>query len=131
MNASRGFVSCIAAAGAIAACSLPASAGDLNLEVAGQGPGELTLRWSGAEPNRQMAILYGEDLGLSRSIRVCEGTWIGMSGVRLVRVVSTRSAGSGSVTGSASPDACGGYLQLMVLNNTYVCQTSNVVQISN
>lgn len=106
-----------------------ALAGDVTLDVSGACPGAITLTWNGAEPNRQMAILYGERLGLSRSIRVCEGTWIGMSGVLLVRVVSTRSTGSGAVSGAVSQNACGGYLQLMVLNNTYVCQTSNVVQI--
>lgn len=111
-----------------------ASAGDLTLEVSGDCPGQLTLRWSGAEPNRQMAIFFAQSLGPFRipAIGRCEGTWldirVGANG-RLVRVIRTGSNGAGSVSGYAAPESCGGYLQLMVLNDSYVCQTSNVVQI--
>lgn len=133
MRGLRGILSAGAAIMALTIAMPLASAGDLTLEVSGDCPGRLALRWSGAEPNRPLAIIFGRVLGAYRVAGYpCSGTELGLGepGLRLVIVVSTRSTGSGSVSGQSQSEHCGGYLQLMVANSTGTpCQTSNVVQV--
>lgn len=121
-------------AGIIAALSVfvPAtvsSAGDLTLEVAGQCPGAITVHWNGAEPNRLLAIIFGQRQGaMIIPSGPCGGTQLGIAGgVRLITVIATRSNGQGSVSGQANEVDCGGYLQLLVKSSP--CVPSNVVQI--
>lgn len=124
----------VVCAGAVAALSIfvpasPSSAGDLTLEVTGQCPGAITVRWNGAEPNRPLAIIYGQRQGATIiPSGPCGGTQLGIAGgVRLITVIGTRSNGQGSVSGQASEVDCGGYLQLLVKSSP--CVPSNVVQI--
>lgn len=133
MRGLRPLLATAVAGAVIFALPAIASAGDLTLEVSGDCPGQLTLRWSGAEPNRPMAIIFALALGSYRvSNYPCSGTQLGLgeSGLRLITVVGSRRSGSGSVSGQAQSDHCGGYLQLMVANGSGTpCRTSNVVQI--
>lgn len=133
MRGLRGILSAGAAIMALTVALPLASAGDLTLEVSGDCPGQLTLRWSGAEPSRPLAIIFGRALGAYRVPNYpCSGTQLGLgaSGLRLVIVVGSRSTGSGRVSGQSQSEHCGGYLQLMVANSTGTpCQTSNVVQV--
>ncbi len=98
------------------------------LSVGGQCPGTVSVRWSGATPSRQQAIVFAATTG---SFRIpsgpCQGTQLGLGsqGLRLVNTVGTGN-GSGQVNGSAGTGACGGRLQLVELPS---CNTSNVGQI--
>lgn len=127
------FATAVAAAVVFAFPAL-ASAGDLTLEVSGDCPGQLTLRWSGAEPNRPMGIIFAERLGSYVLPGACQGTQLGINPAfgrgRLLIVISTRPTGSGSVMGTASGLDCGGYLQSVVKSgNGLPCVTSNVAQV--
>ncbi|MCL4198611.1 MAG: hypothetical protein KJZ69_14080 [Phycisphaerales bacterium] len=134
MRRSNRFVVSAAITAMLAAPSL-AGAGDLTLEVSGDCPGRLTLRWSGAEPNRPMGIIFAERLGaFVLPAGYCQGTQLGINPAygrgRLLVVISTRPAGSGSVVGTGSTLDCGGYLQSVVKSgNGLPCVTSNVAQV--
>ncbi|MCC6909386.1 MAG: hypothetical protein IT430_15710 [Phycisphaerales bacterium] len=107
----------------------PCSSGPA-LTLTGQCPGSIAIAWSGATPNRQMGIVYARSTGaFVVPGGPCAGTVLGLgaSQIQLVRTVSTGS-GSGSVNGNAGPAACGGYLQLIVVNGN-PCSTSNVAAI--
>ena len=99
-------------------------AGGYQLRVSGTCPGPVTVDWSGATPNVQQGIVFGQNQG-STTIPggVCAGTQLGLQGgVRLVRTLGTGS-GSGTVTGNAGTSACGHFLQLVEAPS---CNTSNV-----
>lgn len=103
------------------------ASGRYSLSLSGQCPGTVTLRWSGATPNRQQGIVFGNSQG-STTIPggVCQGTVLGIQGqVRLINVIGTGS-GSGSTSGPAGTSACRRYLQLVEAPS---CNTSNVAQI--
>lgn len=98
-------------------------AGGYRCSVSGTCPGQITVAWSGAEPNAQQAIVFGQSEG-STIIPggVCQGTMLGIQGnVRLVNTVPTGN-GSGQVSGNAGTAACGGYIQLVTVPG---CATSN------
>lgn len=101
----------------------------LTLSLRGTCPGTITVGWSNATPSRQMGIVFASNTG-SYTIPggPCAGTTLGLGtqNLRLVNTVSTGS-GSGSVNGQAGTGACGGYLQLVVVESP--CTTSNVAQI--
>jgi len=102
-------------------------ASGLTLALGGHCPGIINIGWSGATPNRQMGIVYARNLG---SFRVpggpCAGTPLGLgtSQLQLVNTIGT-GGGSGNVNGNAGTAACGGYLQLVVIDGN-PCTTSNV-----
>lgn len=133
----RGLKGILSAGAAIMALTIAmplASAGDLTLEVSGDCPGQLTLRWSGAEPNRPMGIIFAERLGTYVLPGYCQGTQLGINPAygrgRLLIVISTRPTGSGNVVGTASGLDCGGYLQSVVKSgNGLPCVTSNVARV--
>ncbi|MCC6909387.1 MAG: hypothetical protein IT430_15715 [Phycisphaerales bacterium] len=100
------------------------------LQLSGQCPGVLNAAWSGATPNRQMGIVYARNTGaFVVPGGPCAGTALGLgtSQIQLVRTVSTGS-GSGSVNGNVGPAACGGYLQLVVVDGT-PCTVSNTAHL--
>lgn len=135
MRGLRALLATAVAAAVVFAFPALASAGDLTLEVSGDCPGQLTLRWSGAEPRRPMAICFSPNLGSFRMPNggPCAGTLLGLSGTRLriVSILRSGSDGSGLVSGESSKDVCGGYLQLVVHGSVGLpCQTSNVVQVT-
>ncbi len=104
--------------------------GGPSLQLGGQCPGILNIAWSGATSNRQMGIVYARNTGaFVVPGGPCAGTALGLgtNQIQLVRTVSTGS-GSGSVNGNAGPAACGGYLQLVVVDAT-PCTVSNTARL--
>lgn len=102
--------------------------GGVVLSLRGRCPGTITVAWSGATPSRQMGIVFASNTGnLVVPSGPCQGTQLGLgaSNIRLVNTVGTGS-GSGQVNGQAGTGACGGYLQLVVVESP--CSTSNVAQ---
>ncbi len=103
--------------------------GGYSLTVGGNCPGTVNVRWAGAQPNKQQAIVFAANTG---SYVVpsgpCQGTQLGL-GTRNLRVVNTVGTGNGAgqVNGNASSGACGGYLQLVTIASP--CETSNVDQL--
>jgi len=130
---SRWCLSSVVAAATMAALAPLARAGDVTLEVSAECPGRLTLRWSGAEPSRPMAIFFARESGEYRIPGTyCSRMYLGPSesGLRFVRIVRSGSGGSGSVAGQAGGGECVGYVQLLVVGSqSPSCETSNVVQI--
>ncbi|MCC6910259.1 MAG: hypothetical protein IT430_20185 [Phycisphaerales bacterium] len=101
--------------------------GRYNLNVSGQCPGTVTVRWSGATPSQQQGLVFGADQG-STIIPTgpCQGTMLGVQGqVRLVNTFGTGN-GAGTISGLAGTSACGHFLQLVESGS---CNTSNVRQI--
>ncbi len=100
------------------------------LQLAGQCPGVVAISWRNATPQRQMGIVFARITG---SFRVpggpCAGTALGLGAtqLQLVNVISTGN-GSGTVNGNAGAGACGGFLQLVVVDGS-PCTTSNVAQV--
>lgn len=100
----------------------------LTLTLGGRCPGTINVGWSGATPNKTMGIVFASNDGnLVIPGGPCGGTRLGLSGanIRLVNTVSTGN-GSGSVNGQAGSGACGGKIQLVVVDGN-PCTTSNVV----
>ncbi len=102
----------------------------VSLRVTGTCPGQITLSWNGATANRQMGIVFSRSTG-SYVIPggPCAGTQLGLgtNQLQLARTIGTGSNGSGQVNGNIGTGACGGYLQLVVVDSP--CDTSNVVQL--
>lgn len=105
---------------------------DPALEVASTCPdgGPIIVSWQHASPQKQVALIFS--LGTGRfSIPQgfpCEGTRLGLA-PNQIQVAWQGSAGVDgcrTINGSAGPNACGGYLQLLDLT---ACETSNVVRI--
>lgn len=108
-----------------------ANANDLTISVGGECPGTVDFAWQGATPNRTAGLCYSRETG--RYVLPgppCSGTTLGLgpSGIRLVRAFRTGSGGEGQYLARAAAQACGGYLQLLVIDEPE-CQTSNVAQI--
>ncbi len=104
--------------------------GSFRLRVSGACPGSISLDWSNATPSSTMGIVFALNTG---SFTVgggpCAGTMLGLgtTQLQLVRTLSTGS-GMGTVSGNVGTSACGGYLQLVVVDAS-PCTTSNVGQI--
>lgn len=97
--------------------------------IGGNCPGTLRVTWSGAPANTQQGIVFARTTGnFVIPNGPCQGTQLGLSSnqLRLVNTIGTGN-GSGSVNGSSSSGACGGFLQLVALGNP--CTTSDVAQI--
>lgn len=100
------------------------------LQLSGDCPGRITVQWSNTAPNSNMGILFARNTG---SFVVpggpCAGTQLGLGSnqLQLVNTVNTGN-GSGSVGGNAGTGACGGYIQLAIVDGN-PCSTSNVVQL--
>lgn len=104
--------------------------GSLRLRITGPCPGTLTLTWSDATPGRPMGIVFASNQGaFVVNGGPCAGTPLGLGtqNLRLVNTINT-GPGSGSVNGVAGTSACGGFLQLVVVDGS-PCTTSNVAQI--
>lgn len=98
------------------------------LRISGRCPGALTARWSGAEPNRPLALILGAQRGdfVIPPGAPCAGTLLGVAGqVRLVDPpgVFSSGAGSGAITGVAGTSVCGRFLQFIEGGS---CAASNV-----
>lgn len=94
------------------------------------GGGPITVRWSQATPNAQVALLFARTIG-SFAIpggNPCAGTRLGL-GSRQIRLAwhgPSDANGAGTLNANAPGTACGGYLQLL---DVPTCITSSVVQI--
>lgn len=103
--------------------------GGYTLTITGTCPGQVTISWSGATPNAQQALLFATSQGnfVIPTGRPCAGTQLGLSAnqLRVVTPPGTFSTGngSGSISGNAGAQACGGFLQLIQGGS---CTTSNV-----
>lgn len=109
---------------------IPAKPSGPVLRLSGRCPGTITVAWSNATPGRPMGIVFAGNTG-SFTINggPCGGTTLGLGtqNLQLVNTINT-GPGSGQVNGSAGPGACGGFVQLVVLDGS-PCATSNVAQI--
>ena len=102
------------------------------LTLEGACPGPLAIQWSGATPDHPAAIAFSRREGqFTLPAGPCQGTVLGLSnghGFRAVRVFRTGPDGRGQLTGRGHLAACGGYLQMIVMDGN-PCAISNVVQI--
>ncbi len=102
----------------------------LDLIINGECPGNIFVSWSGAAPNTDMGVLFAYNEG-SYTIPggPCSGTELGLGrgGLRLVTVLDSGN-GSGRAEGRVVACACGGFLQLIVVDGN-PCSTSNVAQV--
>lgn len=103
------------------------ASGAYRLNVSGQCPGTVEVRWSGATPGVQQGLVFGANQGQTTIPGgACQGTVLGLQGqVRLVNTFGTGN-GSGAVSGRVGTGACGGFLQLVEAGS---CNTSNVARI--
>ncbi len=111
----------------LAGCSF-GNAGGYFCSISGTCPGTVTLRWSGAQPNRQQGIVFASNTGnYTIPGGPCQGTQLGLGtqNLRLYNTIPTGN-GSGSVNAQAGTAACRGYVQLIQVPG---CQTSNVAQV--
>lgn len=102
----------------------------LTISLEGRCPGQLTLQWDGATPDRPGGLIFAltrgnYNIGFGR----CENTILGVgSSLRLVRTLNTGPAGAGQLIGLAPRAACGGVIQMIVWRGN-PCETSNVVDV--
>ena len=102
------------------------------ISIDGSCPTRLTFRWEEALPDHTGALIYSHATGnFLLPGPPCDGTRLGLgsSGIRLVRTFRTGPEGSGQMVGRAAAFACGGYLQVIIVEGNRPCTTSNVVQI--
>jgi len=102
------------------------------ISIEGSCPTRLTFRWEEALPDHTGALIYSHATGnFLLPGPPCDGTRLGLgsSGIRLVRTFRTGPEGSGQMVGRAAAFACGGYLQVIIVEGNRPCTTSNVVQI--
>lgn len=103
----------------------------LAISLNGSCPGRMTMQWTGARPERPCALACADNEGQTLiSWGPCWGVRLGLGthNLRAVAFFRTGPGGSGRLTGIASSQMCGGYLQMIVWDGT-PCSTSNVVQI--
>ena len=77
-----------------------------------------------------MGILFANSTGsFTIPNGPCQGTQLGLSssGLRLVNTINSGS-GTGTVNGNAGTQACGHYLQLVIVDGS-PCATSNTAQL--
>ena len=97
------------------------------IAIEGKCPGRLTFRWDRTEPDLWAGLCWGRNRGLTVIPLPCSGTELGIQGsVTLFTVFRTGPEGRGRLSGEASQQFCGGYLQVLVVDT---CDTSNVVQV--
>ncbi len=107
------------------------SGGGYTLNITGTCPGQIRLTWSGAQPNKQQAVVFARNTG-SYVIPngPCQGTQLGL-GTNQLQLYTTIGTGNGSggVNATVQSGACRGYVQLLVTNGGSPCAKSNVKQV--
>ncbi len=101
----------------------------INLTVTGTCPGTVTVRWTNAQPNATVALIFAKNTGsFIIPFGPCQGTRLGLGNnqIQLVNTFPSGSQGSGSRTGPVGNAACRGYLQMHDIPN---CTLSNVAQL--
>ncbi len=105
--------------------------GGYTCDITGTCPGQIRLTWSGAQPNKQQAIVFARNTG-SYTIPSgpCQGTQLGL-GTNQLQLYTTIGTGNGSggVNATVQTGACRGYVQLLVTNGGSPCAKSNVKQL--
>lgn len=102
-----------------------------SLDLLGECPGTLTVRWNNAQAQSPQALVFGTSLGVTRipANSPCAGTVLFVSGNTMVVTppgIFSTGRGSGEISGRVSAGACGRFLQLVQGSN---CEVSNVEQI--
>ncbi len=104
---------------------------NLVLSVSEGCPGRVTVRWEGAAPDHWAAIAFSLSRGryVIPSIQ-CAGTELGLGTDHFgaTRPFRTGSEGQGEFHPRITAKACGGYLQMIVVDG-FPCTISEVVQI--
>ncbi len=103
---------------------------ELLVEGSCPGGGPLRISWFGATSGGWVVLMHALNEGAVTIPRIypCGGTVLGLGSRRIQTVWHGPSGtnGSGSITDTAGPRACGTYLQLLDLAN---CETTDVVPI--
>ncbi|MCL4196056.1 MAG: hypothetical protein KJZ69_01070 [Phycisphaerales bacterium] len=99
------------------------------ITLQGDCPGRMTFAWQGAAPDELAGLLFALNTGNYVLSHICQGTVLGLGShqLQLVRSFRTGPDGRGEMSGPAPRRACGGYVQMIVVDG--ICTTSNVVQI--
>lgn len=101
------------------------------LGVDGACPGPVIIYWEQATPNANAGLLFARSIGgFVIPGGPCAGTSLLLTPnqLQLVTTFSTGSQGSGRISGQAGQAACGGYLQMVVVDGQ-PCGTSNAALI--
>ncbi len=102
----------------------------LTLDTSCPQSGPARLVWSCATPGGTVGLAYSPRLGSFRipDGQPCAGTWINLhpQGLQLLGLAHSNEQGGGTINGSFSANACGGYIQLL---DAQMCKTSEVVRI--
>ncbi|GEM_PF-2148697 len=104
--------------------------GGYTVNVTGTCPGQVRLTWSGAQPNKQQAVVFARNTGaFVVPGGPCAGTQLGL-GTNQLQVYATIGTGSGTggVNATVNSGACRGYVQLVTIAGS-PCATSNVKQL--
>lgn len=101
------------------------------LGVDGACPGTVVVYWERTTPNTNAGLVFSTSLGnFLIASGPCSGTKLILAPtqLQLVTTINTGPNGSGRVSGQAGQGACGGYLQMVVINGQ-PCGTSNAAKI--
>ncbi|KAA3604557.1 MAG: hypothetical protein DWQ01_22015 [Planctomycetota bacterium] len=101
----------------------------LQLTTSCPNGGPASLSWTGATPHGAIAVLFALQAGnfTVPGGYACAGTQLGLGapGLQVVHQASSDAQGEGTAQGSAGPNLCGRFFQLIDLQT---CAVSNVVQ---
>lgn len=109
--------------------------GGILISLQGSCPGTMRLSWSGAPAGRPAGIAIATGQGnFTIPGGACAGTQTGLNNTLSLLtppgVFNTGPNGSGSFSGNAGPNACGRFIQMLVVGpGAPPCGTSNVLQI--
>jgi hypothetical protein len=122
----------LALAACVAAITLTgtASRADPVLTLEGVCPGEITATVTEARGARLAALFFSRRPGETHipPPYPCSGVILDLDPrtFRFIEYIETDESGTGRVTGTASPRACGGFLQVLVGSE---CEKTNVIRI--
>lgn len=121
----------VAAVLAAVACLGAASGARAPVVISADGacPGQMVFAWQGAAPDELAGLLFALNTGNYVLSHIRQGTVLSLGShqLQLVRSFRTGPDGRGEMSGPAPRRACGGYVQMIVVDG--ICSTSNVVQI--
>lgn len=102
----------------------------LSIDPSCPGGGAIRIAWTDAWPGGQVALLFALNSGRFTTPNgyPCAGTRLGLGSnqIQIGWQGGAGAEGSRTINGSAGPNACGGYMQLIDLTS---CATSNVVRV--
>ena len=99
---------------------------DLQLEISGRCPGDLTVAASGATPDGDMQLWAGFELGsFTLETGICMRLDLGLEGPKRLRIGEANEDGTKIETHTASEAQCGALLRLIDMTT---CTTSQLLQ---